>query len=388
MNTDRALLYAGAFLRSTATGMCGVLLALYLAALGFSAGKIGFLVAIGLGSGALATVVVSRVADRLGRRRLLVAIGLLTAAGGVGLALGQSFMALAAASFVGMINGMGRERGAAVALEQAIFPQTTDDAGRTRAFAWYNASLDGGHAVGALLGALPALLVRWFTLDTLASYRWTLMVFAALALLTAVIPLALSSRVESTARTARPGLSRESRRRVSRIAALFALDSLGGGFLVSALLSYWFFKRFGVGVEWIAPLFFAARVANTVSYFGAVRLARRIGLVNTMVFTHIPSSLLLVAVTFAPTFWLAVVLFLVRELLVEMDVPTRQSYVMAIVRPEERMAASGVTTVVRSAGWAIAPVMAGPLMGALALSVPLYVGAGLKIVYDGLLYRG
>jgi MFS family permease len=129
-------------------------------------------------------------------------------------------------------------------------------------------------------------------------------------------------------------------------------------------------------------------VANTVSYFGAVRLARRIGLVNTMVFTHIPSSLLLVAVTFAPTFWHAVVLFLVRELLVEMDVPTRQSYVMAIVRPEERMAASAVTTVVRSAGWAIAPVMAGPLMGGLALSVPLYIGAGLKILYDGLLYRG
>jgi len=171
-----------------------------------------------------------------------------------------------------------------------------------------------------------------------------------------------------------------------RISALFFVDALGGGFLTASLVSYFFFERFGVGAGTIALLFGAARVANALSHLGAAWLARRIGLVNTMVFTHIPSSILLVTVAFAPNFPVAAVLFLLREGLVEMDVPTRTSYVMAMVRPEERTVAAGVTNLVRIVGWAMAPVFAGLLMARYSLVVPLVLAAGLKITYDVMLW--
>jgi MFS family permease len=171
-----------------------------------------------------------------------------------------------------------------------------------------------------------------------------------------------------------------------RLCALFALDALGGGFFTTALLTFFFHQRFGVGAGTVGLLFFGARVANALSHLGAAWLARRIGLVNTMVFTHLPSSLLLVTVAYAPSFPVAAALFLLREGLVEMDVPTRQSYVMAVVRPEERTFASGLTALVRVGAWAVAPVLAGWLMQDVAFVTPLLVGAGLKILYDVLLY--
>jgi len=172
-----------------------------------------------------------------------------------------------------------------------------------------------------------------------------------------------------------------------KLCALFSIDAIGGGFLTTALLAYFFYERFGVGVESIGLLFFVARIANALSHFAAAWLARRIGLVNTMVFTHIPSSLLLLTVPFMPTYPIAAGLFLLRESLVEMDVPTRQSYVMAVVAPAERTFASGVTHLVRMAGWAVAPAFAGLLMTGTSLAAPLVVGAALKIAYDLLLWR-
>jgi predicted MFS family arabinose efflux permease len=198
--------------------------------------------------------------------------------------------------------------------------------------------------------------------------------------------LGLSPAVESAAAAVPQRVSPESRQRVWKISALFALDSVAGGFLTATLLTVFFHQRFGVGVATIGALFFGARVANAGSHLAAAWLARRIGLVNTMVFTHVPSSLLLVTVAFAPSFPVAAILFLLREGLVEMDVPTRQSYVMAMVRPEERIFASGVTHLVRMAGWAIAPAFAGLLMQGSFLAMPLIIGAAMKISYDGLLY--
>ncbi len=182
-------------------------------------------------------------------------------------------------------------------------------------------------------------------------------------------------------------MSPASRRILVRISALFAIDSLGGGFLTTALLSFFFHERFGVTADRLGLLFFGARTANALSHLGAAWLARRIGLVNTMVFTHIPSSLLLVTVAVAPSFPVAAVLFLLREGLVEMDVPTRQSYVMAVVRPEERTFASGLTHLVRMGGWAVAPAFAGLLMQSLSLLTPLLAGAAMKVSYDVMLYR-
>jgi MFS family permease len=214
-----------------------------------------------------------------------------------------------------------------------------------------------------------------------------MLVYALVMLTVSLIYLGLSPDVERPAADrSTPTLSPESRRILWRVSSLFALDSLAGGFLTSALLAFFFHERFGAGPVQVGLLFFGARVANAFSHLGAAWLAKRIGLVNTMVFTHIPSSLLLFTVPFAPSFPVAALLFLLREGLVEMDVPTRQSYVMAVVKPHERTLASGVTHLVRLGAWAAAPGFAGLLMSGVALGAPLAVGAGMKIVYDLLLY--
>lgn len=385
---DRRLVNIAAFLRALATGMAGVLLGLHLARLGLDAAALGLTVTAGLAGATLALGVVTLRGDRLGRRRSLAFLALLGAAGGLVLALAPAGMAglAAAAAFLGMVNGMGRDRGAALVLEQAVLPATTDAAGRTGAFAWYNLALDVGHALGALLAALPTLLADALGGEA-AAYRAAFLLYAAL--LAAGIPLylRLSAAAEAPAALARVPLSPRSRSILWRISALFAIDSIAGGFLGAALLSWFFFARFEVSPAWIALLFFAARCMNAVSHLGAAWLARRIGLVNTMVFTHIPSSLLLATVAFAPSFPVAAALFLLREGLVEMDVPTRQSYVMAMVAPAERTFAAGVTHLVRLGGWAVAPGFAGWLMGAAALGSPLLVGAAMKIAYDLLLWR-
>jgi len=275
-----------------------------------------------------------------------------------------------------------------LALEQAMLPATAAPGERTRAFAWYNVLQDAGLAFGGLLAAAPAVLQRTAGLTELGALRAGLLGYAVLLLLTAVPCLGLSQAVESAAPGGTARLSRPSRSVVWRISSLFALDALGGGFLAGALVSVFFLERFGVGAGTLGLLFFGARTANALSHLGAAWLARRIGLVNTMVFTHVPSSVLLVTVAFAPTLGIAAALFLLREGLVEMDVPTRQSYVMAVVQPDERTVASGVTHLVRTAAWAVAPSIAGALMQGVSYRTPLVVGAGLKLLYDALLYRG
>ncbi len=384
---DRRLIYTAAFLRALATGMAGVLLGLYLARLGFAPLAIGLVLSAGLVGATLALLVVTWAGDRLGRRRTLIALSLLSAAGGLLAALGSDMAAIVAAAFFGMLNGMGRDRGAALVLEQAILPATTDDAGRTVAFARYNVLTDIGHALGALLAALPVLLQSAFGLGETEAYRALFLLYAILLGLGAPLAFRLSAAAEAVAAQERVVVSPQSRKILWRISALFAVDSIAGGFLGSALLSYFFFERFGVSEAMIGGLFFAARALNALSHLGAAWLAARIGLVNTMVFTHIPSSLLLASVAFAPNFTVAAILFLLREGLVEMDVPTRQSYVMAVVRPEERTFASGVTHLVRVGGWAVAPGIAGWLMQAASLAAPLFIGAGMKIAYDLLLWR-
>jgi hypothetical protein len=286
-----------------------------------------------------------------------------------------------------MLNGMGRDRGAALILEQAALPATTDDAGRTRAFAWYTMLQDLGHGFGALLAGLPSAVADTGSSAGAGEHRVAFLLCAGAILATVPAYLRMGSVVEDGAAGPRQQLSPRSRSILFRISALFSVDSLAGGFLTTALLSYFFFERFGASEFAIGGLFFAARLLNAVSHLAAAWLAARIGLVNTMVFTHIPSSLLLVTVAFAPSFAVAAVLFLLREGLVEMDVPTRQSYVLAVVLPEERTAASGVTNLVRLAAWAVAPVLAGTLMRPESPYLPLVIGAAMKISYDLLLWK-
>ena len=383
---DRNILYAAAFLRALAVGMIGVLLGIYLPALKLGPAATGAIVSAGLAGGALSTLLATLAGDRAGRKRMLVLLALLGAGGGAVVAFGSSALLVGAAAFLGMVNGMGRDRGASLVLDQAILPATAPDSERTRIFAWYNVLQDIGHAAGGLLAGVPALFRRFGGLGELPSLRVAVGVYAGLVLLTVVLYAFLSPAIEAPPAARAAPLSPATRRTLAKISALFALDSLGGGFMTTALLSYFFYARFGVSEAVIGPLFAAARVMNAVSHLGAAWLARRIGLVNTMVFTHVPSSLLLVTVAYAPSFWVAALLFVLREGLVEMDVPTRQSYVMAVVRPEERTFASGVTSLVRVGAWAVAPGFAGLFMKGLSLTTPLLVGSGLKVVYDALLW--
>ncbi len=385
LSRDRRILYAAAFLRALSTGLIGVLLGIYLAKLRFDASRIGIVVAAGLAGGAAATLIVTLAGDRFGRKKALLALAAFGTLGGLAAAWASGFAAVSAAAFLGMLNGMGRDRGASLVIEQAILPSTTTDAGRTKAFAWYNVVQDAGHALGSLLAGAPYAFRAFLPVGEIASFRLAVGLSAVFVLATAVLYMGLSPAVEVPAGP-KTVVSPESRKVLFRISSLFAVDALAGGFLVSSLLSYFFYRRFGVAEGAVAVLFFAARVLNALSHFGAAWLAARIGLVNTMVFTHIPSSLLLATVAFAPTFSAAAVLFLLREGLVEMDVPTRQSYVMAVVRPGERTLASGVTHLVRVGAWAVAPSFAGALMQGVSLGVPLMLGSGMKIAYDILLY--
>jgi MFS family permease len=383
---DRNLLFGAAFLRALATGMVSVLLGIYLAKLGFEAARIGLVVAAGLAGGAAAALLVTLGGNRLKRRLSLLVLALLGAAGGLVFAVSSDPGVIAVAAFLGMVNGMGRDRGASLVFDQAILPATTTDGERTRVFVWYNVLQDSGHAIGGLLAGLPVLLRIAIGVPEVAALRLAIGAYAVLTLGTAAVYLRLSPTVEAPDGPPTPRVTPATRRILWRIGGLFAIDSLAGGLLTTALLSYYFFERFGAGEAAIGALFFGARVLNALSHLGAGWLARRFGLVNTMVFTHVPSSLLLATVAFAPSFLVASILFLLREGLVEMDVPTRQSYVMALVRPEERTIASGVTHLVRIGAWAVGPSLAGVFMQGAALAAPLLVGAGMKIVYDGLLY--
>jgi MFS family permease len=378
--TDRRLLLASTFLRALATGMAGVLIGLYLARLGLSAGALGAVIAAGLAGAAAATLVATLGGDHLGRRRILVGVALLSAVGGAAMALATDPWVLAAASFLGMVNGMGRDRGAALVVEQAILPSTTTDASRTRAFAWYNVLQDAGHALGGLAAGIPALLRRG-GMDDLTALRAAFGGYALCLGVTALLALGLSVAVETAPRP-RLALRPESRRALVRISSLFAVDSVAGGFLTTALVSFFFFRRFGVDEAALGPLFFAARGMNAFSHLGAAWLAGRIGLVNTMVFTHIPSSLCVMLVPFAPSLGVALALLLVRAALSQMDVPTRSSYVMAIVTPPERAAAASFTAVPRSLAASLSPALAGWMMAAGAFAWPLLIGGALKIAYD------
>jgi hypothetical protein len=245
---------------------------------------------------------------------------------------------------------------------------------------------DGGVALGSLLSGLPGVL-RASGVEPLVAVRSSIGLYPVLVAAGALPYLLLSAGLAGAPAGTGFRISRSSRGILSKISALFAIDSVAGGFLTAAFLALFFRARFGATEPTIALLFFARSGLNALSHVAAAWIARRIGLLNTMVFTHIPSSVFLVTVTFAPSFGAAAVLFLLREALVEMDVPTRSSYVMAVVRPEERTLASGVTHLVRMGGWAVAPAIAG-LVAASAgsLAAPLWIGAGLKVAYDVLLY--
>jgi MFS family permease len=383
-----ALIYTAAWMRSFGIGLLGVVLGVFLYREGYSSTAIGLVIAAGLAGAATGTVFITFKADRLGRRRTLFVLSLLTAVGSLPLIFHLGLPAMVLIAFLGMLNGMGSDRSPAFALEQATIPGLVSDEKRTWALAWYSVVLDASGALGALAAGIPIAAQKWWSMDLARSYRLLFIAYAAISVLTAFLYFLLTSDVEiRKAGTLGVVVSPETKSTIKRISALFAIDAFGGGFLTDALVSYWFFRRFGIAESQLALLFFTVHVLNALSHLGAAWLARRIGLIKTMVFTHLPSSMFLIAAAFMPSPRWAIALFLLRESLVEMDVPTRQSYVAAVVQPEERTFAAGVTNLVRNGAWAAASAVAGVFMQQVAFAAPLLLGGGLKIIYDGLLWR-
>ena len=382
---QRRILYAAAFLRALGVGLMAVLIGLYASRLGLSAARIGIILSCALWGAALAALLTLVFGPRFSERAFLVTLCLLPVLGGALFLATDALPLLALAAFIGMFNVHGRDRGAIPIVEQALLPATTDNANRTRVFAWYNVLLDAGYAIGGLLAALPTFFEAGLGLSTLDAMRAALALFCVLYAAAAALYSRLPPRAAVPVGLMQ--LSPESRPIVRKISFLFLIDAFGGGFIGSALFAYFFAERYGVPAAAVAVLFASGRVLSAFSHLVAAWLARRIGLVNTMIYTHVPSCLLLFTIVASGSFEMAAFLFLLREALNEMDVPTRQSYVMAVVRPEERLAAAGITSLVRSGGWAVAPMFAGLMMQAGGLGLPLIFAGATKLAYDFLLWR-
>jgi MFS family permease len=392
------LLFATRAVRMFAYGLTSVVLVLHLAAAGLSAGRVGLLLTLTLlGDTAISLLLTTR-ADRFGRRRTLLAGAALMLLAAVVFATSTSFPLLLLAATVGVLSPSGNEVGPFLAVEQAALSQQVEAGRRTSVFAWYQLTGSLATAAGSLCGGGLVTVLGWAGLSPLSSYRGVSLGYGLAGLALSVFFLRLSPAVE-VAKDARPARAAKERPRtwlglhssrgvVLRLSALFALDAFAGGFVVQSYVAYWFTARFGASPVALGAIFFGANVLAGFSALSAAAIARRIGLVATMVATHLPSNLLLALVPLMPTLPLAVALLFLRFSISQMDVPTRQSYTMAVVEPDERSAAAGVTGMVRTVGAALSPMVAGPLYASAALaSLPFLISGGLKIVYDLLLWR-
>jgi MFS family permease len=396
LNSDGRLLFATRFVRLFAYGALSVVLVLYLVGLGLTEADTGLLLTATLLGDTVVSLYLTTQADRIGRRRMLIAGAALMAAAGVAFAFTRELSLLVIAGTIGVISPSGQEVGPFLPIEQAALSQVVADRARTDVFAWYTLAGSLATAFGALgAGYLTAALQR--TWDPVDSYRAVVLSYAAIGAVLAAMFAFVSSAIEARPVARRDGDQsmfarfsglHRSRRVVMKLAGLFAIDSFGGGFVVQSFAAYWFYLRFGVDPKTLGTLFFAANVFAGFSALAASRLASRIGLLNTMVVTHLPSNVLLMLIPLMPTLPLATLMLLLRFSISQMDVPTRQSYTMAVVGPDERSAASGVTGVARTTGAALSPLFAGLLFARPALiNVPFFIAGTLKIVYDLLVYR-
>jgi MFS family permease len=390
---DVPTLFATRALRLFAYGLVSVVLVLHLSAAGNDERRIGALLTLTLLGDTALSFWITTHADRWGRRRMLVVGAALMALAGAAFTATTSFALLLLAATIGVVSPSGNEVGPFLAVEQAALSQGVPGERRTAAFAWYQLTGALATALGALCGGALAGALQARGVAPLASYRAVMGCYGLAGVVLAAAFTRLSAEVEAPAVSAaapRPtllGLHR-SRGTVLRLSALFSVDAFAGGFVVQSFVAWWFHARFGVGPATLGAIFFGANLLAGVSALSAAWIARRVGLVNTMVATHLPSNVLLVLVPLMPTLPLAIAVLLVRFSISQMDVPTRQSYTMAVVDPDERSAAAGVTGIARTVGAALAPLAAGPLYASAALaSVPFFVAGGLKIAYDLALWR-
>lgn len=385
---DGHLLFLTRFLRLFSYGALSVILVFYLTSLGLTESQTGLLLTLTLLGDTVISLALTTQADRIGRRRMLIAGALLMAGAGLAFAATRNFLFLLAAGTIGVISPSGNEVGPFLPIEQAALAHVVPERERTGVFAWYALAGSLATAAGSLFAGFLAQTLQRDAVSALASQRTIVLFYAAMGAILALLFSGLSPAAEvPPAPVSRFGIG-SSRNIVLRLSGLFALDAFGGGFIVQSFAAYWFFLRFGVAPATLGSIFFGANLLAGFSALVATRLAARIGLVRTMVFTHLPSNVLLLLVPLMPNLPLAVFVLFLRFSISQMDVPTRQSYTMAIVRAEERSAAAGITGVARTTGAALAPAIVGLLFAHPKLiDVPFYIAGILKIVYDLLLYR-
>ena len=388
---DLPLLYASRITRLFCYGFLSVVLALYLAEIGFEETQIGLLFTLTLIGDAGITLWLTTSADRFGRKKTLILGSVLMAGAGLIFVLTRNYVILILAAILGVISPADKDIGPFLSIEQSSLTHLIPNSNRTLVFAWYNLAGSFASAVGALAGGWLAQFLQSDGQTALQSYRLILVGYALGGLLLFILFLNLSPAIEVTAR---PGSTpmvlglHKSRSIVIKLSSLFSLDAFAGGLIVQSLIAYWFHVRFGVNEGTLGSIFFGANLLAGISALLAARIAKRFGLINTMVFTHLPSNLMLIFVPWMPTLPLAIGLLLLRFSISQMDVPTRQSYTMAVVDPDERSAAAGVTAIARSVGAAVAPALTGVLFSIpILFSAPFFLAGALKVIYDVLIFR-
>jgi MFS family permease len=388
---DGLLLFLARFIRLFSYGALSVVLVFYLTGLGLRESEIGALLTMTLLGDTAVSLWLTTQADRIGRRRMLIAGAVLMAGAGLTFALTHNYLLLVIAGTIGVISPSGNEVGPFLSIEQAALSQIVAPRDRTSVFAWYTLAGALATATGSLSAGFLSQTLQKAGITPVGSDRAVILAYAAaglaLALLFQQVSVAAESQDSDRVVRTRFGIG-ASRDLILKLSGLFALDAFGGGFVIQSFAAYWFYLRFDVRPAALGGIFFGANMFAGLSALVASRLAARFGLVRTMVFTHLPSNILLILVPLMPNLPLAITVLLLRFSISQMDVPTRQSYTMAIVRPEERSAAAGVTGVARTTGASLAPIFAGLLFSRPALiNVPFFLAGTLKIVYDVLLYR-
>lgn len=386
ISRDGKLLLGARVVRTFSYGFLSVILAIYLKLVGFDDILVGIVLTATLVNSVFFNLLSSAYADKIGRKNILIIYAALMIASSIIFFVTSNYVALVIAALVGTINVTGSEVGAFLSLEQAMLTQTVSDIKkRNSIFAIYNAVGTFAMSVGVLLSGLPAILQN-YGFDKIGAIKSLFLIYAACAVVVLVIYLMLSKNIEVKENLksgmSMKNISPKSKSIIWKMSSLFAVDSFGGGFVIQSIVSFWFYTKFGADLSSLSYIFAVAGVLTAISYIASSKIASKIGLVNTMVFTHIPSNVLLILLAFAPSLSIAVSLFFARMSLSQMDVPTRQSYIMGVVSENERIHAAVYTNTSRNISQAISPSITGIIIQTLSLSAPFVVGGVLKIVYD------
>jgi MFS family permease len=387
LTKDGKLIISARIIRTFSYGFLSMILAIYLSLIGFDELLIGFILSATLANSIIFNLFSSFFADRIGRKKVLIIYASLMAVSGCVFFITENYFALIIAAFIGTINVTGSETGAFLSLEQAILPQTVKNIKkRNTIFALYNIIGTLAMAGGILLSSLPQIIQEHFGFSTIDSFKPLFLIYILAGITVVIIYFFFSKEIEVKktldSKTFSSNLSPKSKQIILKMSSLFALDSFAGGFVIQSIVAFWFFTKFGVDLTTLSIIFSVAGVFTAISFFFAAKIADQIGLIKTMVFTHIPSNILLVLVAIAPTFHIALVLYLARMSLSQMDVPTRQAYIVAVVEENERTAAAGITNTSRNIAQSIGPSITGAIIHSLWFSAPFVIGGLLKIIYD------